>query len=109
MSLELHVTWDTRTAELSNHLRAWSCCRDGCVCPGWGKAFALTLYLPAPRGRGRMPTTQPGLQTSSISGSSRLLGQQPGQILNKEASREAGWVINGEQELRCQAQQAILG
>lgn len=89
-ALELHVT---EQAPLGT-----------AVLPGWfcaqAKALALILYLEAPCGHGRMPTTQPGPQTSSISSSSRLLGQQPGQILNKEADREAAWVINGEQELR---------
>lgn len=96
------------TAERSSHLRA----RPGCAARMAARALAahtLPVYLLAPCGCGGMPTAQPGPQSSSISGSSRLLGQQPGQILSEGTGSEAGWVINGEQELRYRAQQAILG
>lgn len=35
-------------------------------------------------------------------------GQQPGQILNKEASRESAWFINGEQELTYRVQSRLF-
>lgn len=60
MSLESHVTQVTHMAELNSHLQAWPCCRDSCVCPGWGKMLALTLYLLTLCDRGIKPTTQPG-------------------------------------------------
>lgn len=108
MSLESHVTQVTLVAELNSHLQAWPCCQDSCACPGWGKMLALTLYLLALCDRGIKLATQPGPSSNSISGSSMLLGWQSGQILNNEQVCEGDWVINGEQELRYQAQQAIL-
>lgn len=60
VSLESQVTQVTHVAELRSHLQVWSCCRDGCACPGWGKVLALTLYLLALCDRGIEPTIQPG-------------------------------------------------
>lgn len=111
------LSWDKWSwGSLDLHVTAEQPCPSVATLPGWlnvpwprERCLPLTLYLPALCGCIRMPPTRPGPQTSLISGSSRLLGRQPGQILNKEAGREAGWVINAELELRYQAQQAILG